>query len=236
MSAIQQASDAAGVATAKVDAMIRRERDRFLQSNPRSRELAERCAPHWHHGVPMHWMLDWPTPFPLFVADASGATLTDVDGHRYDDFCLGDTGSMFGHSPPAGGRGDRRAGQRAASPTCCRPRMRPSSGELLARAASACPSGRSRPRRPTPTASRSAVARAVTGRPRCWSSTAAITAPSTRPSCASRTARPVNRPGLVGQAVDLTADDRGRRVQRSRRRWKRARSMAMSPASSPSRC
>ena len=86
---------------AKVDSMIRRERDRFLQSNPRSRELAERCAPHWHHGVPMHWMLDWGTPFALFVADAAGATLTDVDGHRYDDFCLGDTGSMFGHSPPA---------------------------------------------------------------------------------------------------------------------------------------
>jgi glutamate-1-semialdehyde 2,1-aminomutase len=27
--------------------------------------------------------------------------LTDVDGLRYTDFCLGDTGAMFGHSPPA---------------------------------------------------------------------------------------------------------------------------------------
>ncbi|XLM19607.1 aspartate aminotransferase family protein, partial [Chromobacterium piscinae] len=24
---------------------------------------------------------------------------TDVDGHVYVDFCLGDTGAMFGHSP-----------------------------------------------------------------------------------------------------------------------------------------
>ncbi len=49
----------------------------------------------------MHWMADWPTPFPLFVAQANGARFQDVDGNEYVDFCLGDTGSMFGHSPPA---------------------------------------------------------------------------------------------------------------------------------------
>jgi glutamate-1-semialdehyde 2,1-aminomutase len=27
--------------------------------------------------------------------------VTDVDGHEYADFCLGDTGAMAGHSPPA---------------------------------------------------------------------------------------------------------------------------------------
>jgi glutamate-1-semialdehyde 2,1-aminomutase len=47
----------------------------------------------------MHWMRDWATPFPLFIREASCATLTDVDGHRYVDFCLGDSGAMFGHSP-----------------------------------------------------------------------------------------------------------------------------------------
>jgi glutamate-1-semialdehyde 2,1-aminomutase len=44
-------------------------------------------------------MADWGTPFPLSVAEASGATLTDVDGLEYTDLCLGDTGAMFGHSP-----------------------------------------------------------------------------------------------------------------------------------------
>jgi glutamate-1-semialdehyde 2,1-aminomutase len=46
-------------------------------------------------------MADWPTPFPLFVHEANGAHFTDVDGHAYADFCLGDTGAMFGHAPPA---------------------------------------------------------------------------------------------------------------------------------------
>jgi len=47
----------------------------------------------------MHGMRDWATPFPLFIREASCATLTCVDGHRYVDFCLGDGGALFGHSP-----------------------------------------------------------------------------------------------------------------------------------------
>lgn len=79
--------------------MLADEKGRFSQANPRSLALAGEAARHWHRGVPFHWMLDWGTPFPLFAERAHGAELWDVDGHRYDDFCLGDTGSMFGHSP-----------------------------------------------------------------------------------------------------------------------------------------
>ena len=46
-------------------------------------------------------MLDWPSPVPLVAASAEGATLTTIDGQTLNDFCLGDTASMFGHSPPA---------------------------------------------------------------------------------------------------------------------------------------
>jgi glutamate-1-semialdehyde 2,1-aminomutase len=35
------------------------------------------------------------------VKDAKCARFTDLDGHVYVDFCLGDTGSMTGHSPDA---------------------------------------------------------------------------------------------------------------------------------------
>ena len=80
--------------------MIGSERARFARANPRSAQLAREAERHWHRGVPFHWMLDWGTPFPLFADRAQGAELWDADGHRYDDFCLGDTGSMFGHSPP----------------------------------------------------------------------------------------------------------------------------------------
>lgn len=39
-------------------------------------------------------------PFPFRVATADGATLVDVDGHRYTDF-LGDyTAALLGHNPP----------------------------------------------------------------------------------------------------------------------------------------
>ena len=41
----------------------------------------------------------WPGGFPLYLERASGATIVDVDGHEYADFCLGDTGAMAGHSP-----------------------------------------------------------------------------------------------------------------------------------------
>ncbi len=64
-----------------------------------SKKLSTRAAEHLLFGVPMHWMNDWSTPFNLYVQSAHGATLTDVDGHTLTDFCLGDTGAMFGHSP-----------------------------------------------------------------------------------------------------------------------------------------
>ena len=49
----------------------------------------------------MHWMVRWAGGFPLFVTGGEGAYLTDVDGHRYLDLCLGDTGAMTGHAPAA---------------------------------------------------------------------------------------------------------------------------------------
>jgi glutamate-1-semialdehyde 2,1-aminomutase len=75
------------------------ERERFINSHPQSMALAHDAQQHYLFGVPLHWMRDWPSPATLFVAQAQGATLTCADGVRYTDFCLGDTGAMFGHSP-----------------------------------------------------------------------------------------------------------------------------------------
>ena len=81
-----------------ISAMRDREIARFIAANPKSKAYAE-TAQGWFQGVPFHWMLDWSTPFPIVAQQASGATLTSMDGQVFDDFCLGDTASMFGHSP-----------------------------------------------------------------------------------------------------------------------------------------
>jgi glutamate-1-semialdehyde 2,1-aminomutase len=91
----------ARITDASAEAMLAREKALFIQRNPRSKALGEEASRHWLRGVPMHWMVDWDTPFPLFIARAEGVDLTDADGNAYVDFCLGDTGAMFGHSPPA---------------------------------------------------------------------------------------------------------------------------------------
>ncbi len=74
---------------------------RFTDAHPRSRELFARARGSLVGGVPMTWMNKWVGGHPVYAASARGATVEDVDGHRYVDFSLGDTGAMAGHSPPA---------------------------------------------------------------------------------------------------------------------------------------
>jgi glutamate-1-semialdehyde 2,1-aminomutase len=82
-----------------IDQLIARERELFRDRNPRSRELHDQARGSLLAGVPMSWMTMWAGGFPLYMDRASGATIVDVDGHEYADFCLGDTGAMAGHSP-----------------------------------------------------------------------------------------------------------------------------------------
>jgi len=76
-----------------------KEEGRFVEARPKSNALFQRAKKSLLAGVPMNWMVKWSGPFPVFVANAKGAHITDVDGHQYIDFCLGDTGAMFGHTP-----------------------------------------------------------------------------------------------------------------------------------------
>ena len=76
------------------------EAERFRAANPQA--LAHHAAATgWFQSVPFHWMCDWPSPVPIVAASAKDAALTSIEGRTYDDFCLGDTASLFGHSPPA---------------------------------------------------------------------------------------------------------------------------------------
>ena len=90
-----------GFDRSKIKELQKIEERRFMEDRPKSRAMFERAKKSLLAGVPMNWMVRWAGPFPVFVASAKGAHIKDVDGHRYADFCLGDTGAMFGHSPKA---------------------------------------------------------------------------------------------------------------------------------------
>ena len=82
-------------------ALRAKEEQRFLDTHKKSAAAFEDSKKVMHEGVPMSWMAKWPGAHPVFVKEARGARFTDIDGHAYVDFCLGDTGSMTGHSPDA---------------------------------------------------------------------------------------------------------------------------------------
>jgi len=192
-----------GVPAERIAAIRSREAERYAGARPRTRaRLAAGAAP-FLDGVPMLWMTDWPQPFPMLVAEAEGARLTDIDGNRLDDFCLGDTGSMFGHSPEPVARAI--AAQAARGLTYMLPTEDALEvGQLLQEcfgpfrwqiATTASDANRFALR----------VARAVTGRPKvlvfaaCYHG--AVEDTFVEPGADGAT---VNRPGLVGQVVDLS--------------------------------
>ncbi len=89
------------VERARLRALLEKEDARFVREHPKSKALFERAKASLLDGVPMNWMIKWAGAFPVFVREAKGAHFSDVDGRRYLDLCLGDTGAMTGHAPAA---------------------------------------------------------------------------------------------------------------------------------------
>ena len=85
----------------RLQSLMQFEQKKFVDERPKSKALFERARKSLLGGVPMNWMAKWAGAFPPFVSEAHGAEFLDVDGHRYIDLCLGDTGAMTGHSPSA---------------------------------------------------------------------------------------------------------------------------------------
>lgn len=195
-----------GINTATIDALMAAERARFVAAHPDAAAQVGTGISGFYQGVPLHWMRDWPMPFPFLVAKAQGSTLTDTEGHVLADFCLGDTGAMFGHSPAPVRDALRAQAERGLT------YMLPTNdavavGRLLTErfglphwqvATTATDANRFALR----------VARAVTGRAKilvfngCYHGTVDETFVRLIDGV------PVNRPGLLGQFTDLTADTR----------------------------
>ncbi len=98
----------AGLRAERIEALRQREAKRFAAGRSKAKAALEKGASVFLDDVPMHWMKDWPMPFLPLIARARGARITDTDGYEIDDFCLGDTGSMFGHSPAPVARAIRK--------------------------------------------------------------------------------------------------------------------------------
>ena len=110
-------STESGVDRSRLAGLTERERAAFAQRHPRS-AAAYADAGHLFGRVPMTWMNKTAAGFPLYVDKARGARLTDIDGHEYIDFCLGDTGAMAGHSPePVIAAVSRRLGELGGAST-----------------------------------------------------------------------------------------------------------------------
>jgi glutamate-1-semialdehyde 2,1-aminomutase len=97
---------------ARLPALLAAEERRFRENHPKSRALFERARKVLLAGVPMPWMVKWAGGFPLFVESGQGGHFTDVDGLRYLDLCLGDTGAMTGHAPAGTAEAVRRQADR----------------------------------------------------------------------------------------------------------------------------
>ena len=192
----------AGLRADRLAALTARETARFAASRPASAAAMARGAGVFLDGVPMHWMTDWPMPHLPLVAEAQGATITDIDGYRIDDFCLGDTGSMFGHSPAPVAkaiRGQARQGLTYMLPT----EAALEAGRLLTEtfgdfrwqiATTATDANRFALR----------VARAVTGRPKVLVFNGCYHGTVDDIFVTLDQGRTVNRPGLLGQVTDLS--------------------------------
>lgn len=192
----------AGIPAERLTAFAALEARRYAQSRPKSAQAMATGADAFLNGVPMHWMRDWPMPHLPLVDHAKGARLTDIDGYGIDDFCLGDTGSMFGHSPEPLAKAIRKQARHGLTymlPT----KAAMEAGRLLTEcfgsfkwqiATTATDANRFALR----------VARAVTGRPKvlvfngCYHGTLDDTMVELSDG------KPANRPGLVGQVQDLT--------------------------------
>ncbi|MEQ1944905.1 aspartate aminotransferase family protein [Mesorhizobium sp. VNQ89] len=191
-----------GIGLARIRKLRAAEAEIFRAARPKSEASYGKGIAGFFGGVPMHWMNDWPTPFPIIVDRARGATILDIDGIRLDDFCLGDTGSMFGHSPLPVARAIRRQADRGLT------YMLPDEdtlvlGRLLSErfglpewqiATTATDANRFALR----------VARAVTGRPKILVFNGCYHGSVDETMVRLVNGRPVNRPGLSGEFRDLT--------------------------------
>jgi glutamate-1-semialdehyde 2,1-aminomutase len=193
-----------GISADRIAAFKAAEDALYAMRRPRTKATLNAAPEAFLGGVPMHWMRDWPMPFPMLVEEAKSASITDIDGHQLDDFCLGDTGSMFGHSPAPVAKAIRRQAKRGLT------FMLPNEDALEVGALLTARFGPFKWQIATTAsdANRFAlrVARAVTGRSKVLVFNGCYHGAVEETFVKLDAGRTIMKPGLVGQATDLTAN------------------------------
>jgi glutamate-1-semialdehyde 2,1-aminomutase len=200
------AASQGGIAGSRIARLREEEAQAFRAARPKSWAALGNGIEGFLGGVPMHWMSDWPTPFPILVERARGASITDADGNTLDDFCLGDTGSMFGHSPPPVARAIRRQAGRGLT------YMLPSEDALvlgrLLEAHFGLPFWQIATTATDANRFALRVARAVTGRDTILVFNGCYHGSVDETMVRLKDGKAINRPGLAGEFRDLTARTR----------------------------
>ncbi len=83
-----------------IDTLLEAEQAQFRATHPSSWDHFTADQECFLYGTPMHWMRRWAGGYPPYAATAKGTRLTDIDGHEYVDFALGDSGALCGHGHP----------------------------------------------------------------------------------------------------------------------------------------
>ena len=90
-------TEARGVDRARLAQIGEREEAAYRQRTRRSAALHERAQESLPLGVASSFQTY--DPYPLFMTDARGSRITDVDGNEYVDLVMGFGALLFGHSP-----------------------------------------------------------------------------------------------------------------------------------------
>jgi glutamate-1-semialdehyde 2,1-aminomutase len=196
-----------GIGHDRLQTFVEAERTSYAAVRPQSAALA--AAPEanaYFGGTPMHWMLDWPVPFLPVVAQAHDAWLIDIDGNRVADFCLGDSGSMFGHSPEPVARALNAQSGRGL--TTMLPSQQAGAVGRLLRERFGLPHWQIATTASDANRFALRLARAVTDRPCTLIINGCYHGAVDETYVSLQSGRACNRPGLMGQFVDLTLNTR----------------------------
>lgn len=192
----------AGLHPDRLHALATREARRYVATRPKAARALAKGADVFLDGVPLHWMKDWPMPHLPLVESAEGATITDIDGYQINDFCLGDTGSMFGHSPKPVAKAIRAQARKGLT------YMLPTEAALEAGRLLSGAFGPFRWQIATTATDANRfslrVARAITGRPKVLVFNGCYHGTVDDIFVTLQDGKTVNRPGLMGQVTDLS--------------------------------